>query len=1262
MNQEFSTDTEHLSTPQDTHADPFERELLLQLGEMLKILKQGDQPENRRQLQASCQSLFDLNEASAWRTLLQTAQSAIADPHNSFQETARRIIKELKKAGELVMAGRSDEIETSKELRALAELSSLFESASAPADKPDTVVDAAQANDYWLELEESPATDAHRLQHDDGADDFADLFGAPSDSVEPNQPEMVVDAAETNDYWLELEESPAQQSHSQGQDDLDADWLGNSLEVVESNQAERQEDTLIDSAEANDYWLEPELTASDATPPEQDDFSGWLDESAIAPSEELSDDGNELSSLLEEPDSVPDEDELSSLLEEPDSAPAEASSELADLFDSAESDLLNEWETNSEWGNLLELESEEELPFLVEEDQAPPIRYPDFDELEFLLDSASSEPEHMSFEQLESWLDSGISDPPTLDLESSAPVTDGLIDADEESDLEKLLEEANQAFNKSTQSGSGRQAPATKASIFEQTMRVPVKQLDTLNNLIGELVVNRNTLEQDQERLRQFLDNLLNHVQHLSDIGGRMQDLYERSLLEGALLATRSTQAVSTSASLSTADADDELGALEMDRFTGFHLLSQEMIELIVRVRESSSDIQFLVDDSEQVARSLRQVTTQLQEELNTSRMIQFGQTADRLPRAIREISRKLNKQAQLHVEGRDALIDKMILEHLYDPMTHLVNNAITHGIESPQVRQQHGKPPTGRITISAFLQGNQTVISVADDGAGIDPDRVKAKAIEKGLITKAKAKALSHQDIYEFLFHPGFSTKDQADDFAGRGVGMDVVQTSLEAIRGSISIDSTLGEGTKFTIRLPLTLSICKALCCVSRHARIAFPMDGVEDMQDYQTQDIQTDEAGQPCVQWRNTLLPFRPLKELLVHNRQVSRGALYSSKQDDDTVSIVVLQGTGNRLAIQVDQVLGEQEIVIKQIEGPIPKPAGIAGATVLGDGSVMPIGDVIELIEIAQGRRSTDSSSRLGQKTAVLSPAEAVPEQKVPLVLIVDDSITVRELLSISLSKAGYRVEQARDGQEGWDKISAGLPVDIVFCDVEMPRMNGLELLSRLQKEEDLAQIPVALLTSRGADRHRKVAAELGASGYFTKPYTEKVILDSTKRMLAGEVLLANSTRASAKPTSPPPEELEDPTESTVLIIDDSVMVREMLSMTFKKAGYQVEQARDGQEAWEKLSSGLSVDLAFCDLEMPRMNGFDLLSRLQQEQKLSQIPVAMITSRGSQRHRKMARERGAKGYFTKPYIEGSLVDAAERLIAGEDLLKTTDQGED
>ena len=680
MNQEFSTDTEHVSTPQNNQADSFERELLLQLAEMLKNLKQGDQPENRQQLQASCQSLLDLHEASSWRTLLQTAQSAIADPHNSFQETARRIIKEIKKAGELVLAGQSHEIETSQELHALANLfSSTVESAPAPAARQaETLIDSAQADNYCLELS-STGSDAQYSLQDDGAD--VDWFGALSSVDEPlaepdRQAETLIDSTEANDYWLELEKSPAP-NHSERQDETNFDWLDNSLEAgAQSSQAELQPaETLIDSTEANDYWLESEFSG-DATSPlssSGDNFADWLGEpEAIAdPLEELSEDV-----------------ELSSLLEEPDSNSAEASSELTDLFDSAESDLLNEWD-NSGWGDLLAVESEQELSALAASDLAPSIRlYSDFEQLESWLELNSGEPNRHRLEQLESWLDSGTQNPPPLESEFSTPVTDERSNADEDSELEKLLEEANKAFSKTTHPGSGQQAPA-KAS-FEQTMRVPVKQLDTLNNLIGELVVNRNTLEQDQERLRQFLDNLLNHVQNLNDIGGRMQDLYERSLLEGALLASHHTQVGSASHS-SASPEDEELGALEMDRFTGFHLLSQEMIELIVRVRESSSDIQFLVDDSEQVARSLRQVTTQLQEELNTSRMVPFEQTTDRLPRAIREISRKLNKQAQLHVEGRETLIDKMILEHLYDPMTHLVNNAITHGIESPQ-----GTPAAG--------------------------------------------------------------------------------------------------------------------------------------------------------------------------------------------------------------------------------------------------------------------------------------------------------------------------------------------------------------------------------------------------------------------------------------------------------------------------------------------------------------------------------------------------------------------------------------
>jgi chemosensory pili system protein ChpA (sensor histidine kinase/response regulator) len=693
---------------------------------------------------------------------------------------------------------------------------------------------------------------------------------------------------------------------------------------------------------------------------------------------------------------------------------------------------------------------------------------------------------------------------------------------DEFGDLEILLEQADK-----TMVGPPMAAPdqrQTRPSIrarprvFEQTMRVPVKHLDSLSNLVGELVVNRNSLEQDQERLRQFLDNLSHQVLALSDVGARMQDLYERSLLESSLLASRHSYRPSNNSPSSSQNSHSsgvEYDPLEMDRFTGFHLLSQEMIELIVRVRESAADIEFLVDETDQVARMLRQVTTQLQEGLTRSRMVPFAQTADRMFRAVREVSLQLGKEAQLHVEGRETLIDKMILEHLSDPMTHLVNNALTHGIESPEVRQAAGKSRAGQITLRAFHQGNQTVISISDDGAGIDAERVRAKAIEKKLITPAEARNLTPLDLYDFLFYPGFSTKDKADGFAGRGVGMDVVRTSLSESRGTIHIDSTLGKGTTFTIRLPLTLSICKALSCLSERARVAFPMDGVEDMMDVPSDRVQTNSEGQTCIPWRDTLLPFQTLSELLAYNRQLSRGNVYGGKREEDLISIVVLRSAGNFLAIQVDQVLGEQEIVIKQLEGPAPKPVGIAGATVLGDGRIMPIADVLELIDLSLGRIRKDGPvvplwSREEPKGEV--PEEVSVPKAEPMVLIVDDSITVRELLSMTFTKVGYRVEQARDGQEAWDKLRSGLPCDIVFCDIEMPRMDGLELLSRLQKDEELRKLPIAMLTSRGADRHRQMASQLGASGYFTKPYLEEVLLDAAQRMIKGEVLFGTSSNA------------------------------------------------------------------------------------------------------------------------------------------------------
>jgi chemosensory pili system protein ChpA (sensor histidine kinase/response regulator) len=739
-----------------------------------------------------------------------------------------------------------------------------------------------------------------------------------------------------------------------------------------------------------------------------------------------------------------------------------------------------------------ELDEFAELSALLAEESLP-IADPavmaelDFDALEALLDTDTPE--------------AAVAPEPIAEIRqhsvSSSPAMN------EFGDLEKLLAEAGQTISntpasaKSSVNKSPRASTRRGAPKLEENMKVPIKQLDEMSNLVGELVVNRNTLEQDHERLRQSLDNLLIQVQYLSDVGGRMQELYERSLLEASLLASRRSR------DHSARQAHDRgFSELEMDHFTMFHQLAQETIEYIVRVRESASDIDFVTEETERVARQFRQVTTQLQEGLTKARMVPFSQAVDRLRRGVRENAIVCKKEVELLTEGEDTLIDKMILDHLTDPLTHMVNNAISHGIEIPEVRKASGKETVGKITIRAFHQGNQTIISVSDDGAGINHQRVKAKALEKGLISPNEAQQMSRIEIYDLLFIPGFSTAEQINAIQGRGVGMDVVRHDISAIRGTVNTDSAIGQGTTFTIRLPLTLSICKALCCVSDKARIAFPMDGVEDTLDIPEKNIQTDGDGNTYIHWRDTTLPFKPLKDILALNRQISRGNVYGGTRDDEMVSVVVVRSGSNMIALQIDQVLSEQEIVIKQFEGPAPKPDGVAGATVLGDGRIMPIADVLEIIDIFQGKRTKQISGWQQKAT----PPIDIPAKIDPTVLIVDDSITVRELLSLTFNKAGYRVEQARDGQEAWDKLRSGLPCDIIFCDIEMPRCDGLTLLSLIQKDNNLNHLPIAMLTSRGADKHRQTAIQLGASGYFTKPYLEEALLEAAARMLKGEKLV------------------------------------------------------------------------------------------------------------------------------------------------------------
>ena len=942
--------------------------------------------------------------------------------------------------------------------------------------------DLPETNDNKLELS---------IPSDGGtSEDFADIFGEDEPDLESfATPVSQSEAEEELEDWLNLNLVETEEEEPKNPDFSDLENL-----FDEEFSSDDRPGTVAQIQSETEAFFEDDLGLNVETR----NFASLqlADESAL----ELSiaqTDATDLDALLELPFDRSNESELDIF----DRSPIESESTSngttpAETFDDAFNDLESMLDRDAHQSTSSTVEFAELEELLDESSGSLTV---DFVELEaFLAQKPSRDFQPLWFTELQELLGEDKSESPDLSI---SPQKESVKAVEENQEVEATLPVKEKSAAASTSRVGGNY----------ETMRVPVKQLDNLGNLIGELVVNRNTLEQDQERMRQFLDNLLHQVQNLTDVGQRMQDLYERVLLEIALLSSRHNHFMPEGTQQMPQMAHStghDLSVFEMDKFTPFHTQAQEILELIVRVRESASDIEFLVDETDQVTRQLRQVTNKLQEGINRSRMVPFAQIADRLPRGVRDNSIKFGKQVELMVEGSETLIDKMILENLNDPMTHLVNNALAHGIEVPEERQRKGKSSTGKITVRAFHQGNQTVISVSDDGAGIDAERVKAKALDKGLITPEEANTLSRLEVYDLLFAAGFSTKDKADDLAGRGVGLDVVRTNLSSIRGVVNIDSTLGKGTSFTIRVPLAFSISKALICISDRARIAFPMDGVEDMLDVPRDKIQTESEEETFIPWRDTMLSFRNMRELLVYHRHLGRGSVFGGNAEEDIISVVVLRSAGNYLALQVDQVLGEQEIVIKQLEGPVPKPIGIAGATVMGDGRIVAIADVLELIDLAAGRISDKASSIWEQTSHRLSEEAVIQEQTT--VLIVDDSITVRELLTMTFNKAGYRVEQARDGQEAWEKLKSGLPCNIVLCDIEMPRMDGLELLSRLQKDSQLSHLPMAMLTSRGAKKHMQMAVDMGARGYFTKPYLEEALLEAASRMLKGEVLVASAS--------------------------------------------------------------------------------------------------------------------------------------------------------
>ncbi len=488
----------------------------------------------------------------------------------------------------------------------------------------------------------------------------------------------------------------------------------------------------------------------------------------------------------------------------------------------------------------------------------------------------------------------------------------------------------------------------------------------------------------------------------------------------------------------------------------------------------------------------------------------------------MRDLSVEHGKSVELKIYGGGTLIDRAILEALSDPLLHLLRNGFDHGIERPEVRAAQGKPAQGLIEIRAAHRGSQTIIQVRDDGGGINLDKIRARAYEMGIST-AKIEQATEAELLDLIFEPGFSTADLVTDLSGRGVGMDVVRTNLQQVRGEVKVETYPGESTLFTLSVPFTLSVLRVLIVESRGLVIAFPTDEIAEMV-FPEPEVLCRSAGQTLLRWNDQMVPILNLGQYLWFNcPQRSPETLESPKID--APSVLVLRQGKNWIGLQVDRFWGEQEVAVRPIEGILPLPQGFAGSTILGDGRVVPLVDAERLLErLSQTPHASTSQLAAAKLTApehdpshpqavALKPPSpnrgklmpTTPAQR-STVMVVDDSVNVRRFLALNLERVGYRVIQATDGQDAMEKLAKNREaVNAMVCDLEMPRLDGYGVLSGVRSHPQWKALPIIMLTSRSSEKHRRLAMDLGASAYFSKPYNEQTLLDSLQSLLQSALL-------------------------------------------------------------------------------------------------------------------------------------------------------------
>ncbi|MBD2597593.1 hybrid sensor histidine kinase/response regulator [Nostoc spongiaeforme FACHB-130] len=648
--------------------------------------------------------------------------------------------------------------------------------------------------------------------------------------------------------------------------------------------------------------------------------------------------------------------------------------------------------------------------------------------------------------------------------------------------------------------------PSKDREHSENTVRVPSKQLEQINDLFSELIVQRNGLHSQLEKLRKLSRNLGQRVQNLDRENQELRMAYNR-VLSASIRQNNGSETDTEDSALRTQHSGLRTQHLSTTHHSleEIHLRSQDIAETIVQVQEVSTDIQLSVDDADQIARKLNKTSKQLQTKLNQVRMRPISELVERFPRAIRDLNVEYGKNVQLKIEGGNTLIERSILEALNDPLMHLLRNAFDHGIEEPATRRNLGKSEQGLIEIHATHRSNRTIISMRDDGRGISLEKIRSRALAMGLDSSLLESA-SDDELLSLIFEPGFSTSETVTALSGRGVGMDVVRNNLKLVRGDITVDTEPGVGTTFTLSVPFTLSVARVLLVETSKILLAFPTDVISEVFLLQSDRI-ISMGGSEVINWQGTMLPLIRLGQYLQFNCPRYDSPELETPAAINASSVLIIKGNNQTVAIQVDRCWGEQEVAIRQVEGNIPLPEGFSNCTILGDGRVVALVSANELLYWIATNQNTPKNNQLPSvrlKTPFLfvdsEKLAALPPKPKGKILIIDDSINVRRFLALTLEKGGYQVEQAKDGQDALEKLETGLQIAAVICDIEMPRLDGYGFLGKVKNNGDLKNIPVAMLTSRSSDKHRRMAMQLGARAYFSKPYNEQELLRTLEQLI------------------------------------------------------------------------------------------------------------------------------------------------------------------